>query len=357
MISGTIKNNVAVAQLLIFTLTSTLTFAQSNDVLAKSTYLQAEDNFVNKKYKKAIENLDKTIEYLGESNAKIEALYVKATNALNDHLKAEEHLAYYFEMADESRQDYMEMVKLSSLVKEKAQIAKEKEKRFFDQLSSNMVPVEGGTFYMGTNNPTSYEKSEAPAHMVKLNSFHISKYEVTQSLWKEIMNSNPSHNKGCDNCPVENVNWNDIQEFLRKLNAKTGKNYRLPTEAEWEYAARGNENFVYAGSDNIYEVAWVGGENGNSNQKSHPVGQKLPNGYGLYDMNGNVAEICNDWYDEEYYKNSPVDNPKGPKIENGKKVLRGCNFAFYAGFCELEQRMFTYSGNRRQLNGFRLVHD
>ena len=145
----------------------------------------------------------------------------------------------------------------------------------FDKLASDMVHVEGDTC-----------------------NFYICRYEVTQKLWVEVMGNNPSQMQG-DNLPVEQVNWNDCQTFITKLNTLTGKNYRLPTEAEWEYACKGGKHskgYKFSGSDDIDKVAWY---DGNSEGKSHPVGQKLPNELGLYDMSGNVWEWCQDIHDGE----------------------------------------------------------
>ena len=218
----------------------------------------------------------------------------------------------------------------------------------------NMVFVQGGTFEMGSNNGDSDEK---PIHTVTVSDFYMSATEVTQAQWKAVMGSNPSNWKG-DNLPVESVSWNDVQKFLKKLNKSTGENYRLPTEAEWEYAARGgvetngrSSQTKYAGSNNIDEVAWYGD---NSGSKTHPVGKKKPNELGLYDMTGNVWEWCNDWYDEDYYSSSPQNNPQG--ANSGKyRVLRGGSCSHFARFCRVAFRS-GYNPDFGLFNfGFRLV--
>jgi formylglycine-generating enzyme required for sulfatase activity len=190
------------------------------------------------------------------------------------------------------------------------------------KLRSDMVYVQGGTFTMGctseqVNDCYDWEK---PSHQVTLSSFYINKYEVTQALWSAVMGSNPSGFSGCDQCPVEQVSWNAVQEFIKKLNSMTGKNYRLPTEAEWEYAARGGRSsrgYKFSGSNNPGQVAWF---NDNGSEKTHPVGQKQANELGLYDMSGNVWEWCSDWY-EDYNSQSQTD-PKGPSSGSGR-VGRG----------------------------------
>uniref|UniRef100_UPI004024AECD formylglycine-generating enzyme family protein n=1 Tax=Prevotella sp. TaxID=59823 RepID=UPI004024AECD len=191
------------------------------------------------------------------------------------------------------------------------------------QLIGNMVHVQGGTFTMGRTSSKAYwcDDSDQPAHQVTVGSFYICKYEVTQKLWKAFMGSNPSWTKA-DNMPVEWVNWVTAQKFISKLNAFSGKKFRLPTEAEWEYAARGgnrSHNYLYSGSDDINAVAWW---KDNSGDKLHPVGTKRPNELGLYDMTGNAYEWCSDW--QEPYQSGAQTNPKGPQTGDWK-VMRGGN--------------------------------
>ena len=191
------------------------------------------------------------------------------------------------------------------------------------QLIGNMVHVQGGTVTMGRTSSKAYwcDDSDQPAHQVTVGSFYICKYEVTQKLWKVFMGSNPSWTKA-DNMPVEWVNWVTAQKFIRKLNAFSGKKFRLPTEAEWEYAARGgnrSHNYLYSGSDDINAVAWW---KDNSGDKLHPVGTKRPNELGLYDMTGNAYEWCSDW--QEPYQSGAQTNPKGPQTGDWK-VMRGGN--------------------------------
>ncbi len=211
----------------------------------------------------------------------------------------------------------------------------------------DMVFVQGGTFQMG-------EKGVAePVHPVTLSDFEIGKYPVTQKLWQEIMGANPSHFKGCDDCPVENVSWNDVQDFLKKLNARfPGKNYRLLTEAEWEYAARGgmlSKGFVYAGSEQLKEVAWF---SENSGSKTHPVGGKKANELGLYDMSGNVWEWCADWYGE--YPSGGQTNPTG-STAGSYRVGRGGSWGSDAQACRVSVRGNYTPVYRFNYIGFRLA--
>ena len=196
------------------------------------------------------------------------------------------------------------------------------------------------------------ESNEKPAHTVSVGDYWIGKYEVTQAQWKEIMGSNPSNFSGCDNCPVEEVSYDDITGFLQNLNQKyPGRNYRLPTEAEWEYAARGGnkkDGKKYAGSSGMNNAGWHGS---NSGSKTHAVGGKSPNGLDLYDMSGNVYEWCSDWY--EAYSSGSQTNPTGA-TSGSNRVNRGGSWSNGARFCRTSSRNL-YSPSRRDSNlGFRL---
>jgi len=173
-----------------------------------------------------------------------------------------------------------------------------------------MVVIPAGSFEMGETGPT---------HRVTLQSFALGKTEVTQGQWKAVMGNNPSHFVRCgDNCPVEQVSWNDAQAFIQRLNAKTGKQYRLPSEAEWEYACHAEGRQAYCGSDNLDSVAWHDGNSGNS---THPVAVKQANAFGLYDMSGNVWEWVEDSYHDDY-KGAPVDGSAW-QSDGANRVLRG----------------------------------
>lgn len=190
----------------------------------------------------------------------------------------------------------------------------------------DMVVIPPGSYERGSTNG---DDDEMPVQHVTIGkSFAIGKTEVTQGQWKSIMGNNPSGFKKCgENCPVEKVSWDDAQQFISKLNAKTGKQYRLPTEAEWEYACRGGEKYEYCGSNDLDSVAWYGAystQAGNSKVTTHPVATKKPNAFGLYDMSGNVYEWVEDSYHPNYNK-SPTDGSAW--IGNGyERILRGSSW-------------------------------
>ena len=221
-----------------------------------------------------------------------------------------------------------------------------------DGISIDMVRVEAGTFTMGaTSEMKDPYGDEKPAHQVTLtNDYYIGKYEVTQALWQAVMGNNPYYFKG-DNLPVERVSWDDCQEFISKLNSITGKTFRLPTEAEWEYAARGgnkSRGYQYSGSSNLSDVAWYDGNSGN---KTHSVGSKQANELGIYDMTGNVWEWCQDWYDS--YSSSSQVNPTGAN-SGGCRVNRGGSWSYNAGRCRSSFRNYSKPGYRISDLGFRL---
>ena len=205
-----------------------------------------------------------------------------------------------------------------------------------DSLVENMVLVEGGTFMMGATREQESEAcdNEKPAHLVSVGSFMISNHEVTQREWETVMGSIPSCSVGAD-LPVEYVNWDDCQSFIRKLNSLTGIEFRLPTEAEWEYAARGGnkcKGYRYSGSDNVDDVAWYGG---NHPMNTHAVGSKSPNELGLYDMSGNVYEWCDDLY--KNYDGAEIDNPMVDSLRSDR-VIRGGSCFDGSEYCRVSDR-------------------
>ena len=220
-------------------------------------------------------------------------------------------------------------------------------------ISFTMVTVEGGTFTMGaTPEQQDPYDNEKPAHQVTLSTYAIGETEVTQALWKAVMGSNPSEWKG-DNLPVDNVSWEDCQEFMRKLNALTGEQFRLPTEAEWEYAARGGrrgKGYQYSGSDTPGDVAWYDGNSGG--RQTHPVGTKRANELGLYDMSGNVWEWCQDWYGD--YGSTAQTDPTGP-VSGSNRAFRGGDWDSFTRFCRVAFRGWSGASNRGSGLGFRLA--
>ncbi|NCC11093.1 MAG: hypothetical protein EOM31_11475 [Bacteroidia bacterium] len=221
-------------------------------------------------------------------------------------------------------------------------------------VSFEMVQVVGGTFQMGgtAEQGSDIDEDEHPIHDVTLSSYAIGKYTVTQALWEAVMGSNPSDYKEGGNYPVECVSWNDCYSFIEKLNALTGKRFTLPTEAQWEFAARGgvkSKGFKYAGSNDLGEVAWY---DDNSGDPTHAVGAKKPNELGLYDMSGNVWEWCADWYG--HYSSIPQTNPTGPK-SGEYRVLRGGSDWDYARDCRVSSRFISAPDGRYINFGLRLA--
>ena len=216
-----------------------------------------------------------------------------------------------------------------------------------NKLINNMVYVSGVTFIMGGDDSS----DQMPTHSVTLSSYYICKYEVTQALWRAVMGSNPSNFKG-NNLPVENVSWYDCQTFIKRLNSYTGRDFRLPTEAEWEFAARGgnySRHYKYSGSNHIDDVAWY---IDNSNKRPHPVGTKQANELGLYDMSGNVGEWCSDW--DGSYSSYSQTNPTGPN-SGSSRVNRGGFWRYNARYCRTPERSSNAPDYCVNFIGLRLV--
>ena len=217
--------------------------------------------------------------------------------------------------------------------------------------SMKFVYVPAGSFMMGDVFGSGKEE-EQPVHEVELEAFYMGKHPVTQSQWQRVMGSNPSHFNERKDFPVDSVSWEDIQEFIKRLTAMNREKYRfrLPTEAEWEYACRsGGKKERYSGGDDLGAVAWVGKNSGKSTQ---PVGQKKPNGLGIHDMNGNVWEWCEDWFG--HYPSAPEINPKGPS-SGSKRALRGGCWNDGPDNCRSARRLGRKPGHRQWYYGFRLA--
>lgn len=219
-----------------------------------------------------------------------------------------------------------------------------------------MLLVEGGNFDMGGADDEAFDW-EKPVHPVNLGSFYLGKYPVTQGVWQAVMGNSPSRFNGSQR-PVEMVSWRDAQEFIKKLNHMTKRHYRLPSEAEWEYAARGGvhrqqDGYLYAGSDKLKEVGWYAE---NSDDETKAVGLKYPNELGLYDMSGNVWEWCKDWFDEKYYqvcdKKKRMQDPQGP-AQGVYRVIRGGSWLDVPQYCRVASRNNFEPARRVDDLGFR----
>lgn len=215
---------------------------------------------------------------------------------------------------------------------------------------ASFVKIPPGSFQMGSNE----YGDEKPIHTVNIKTFYMMTTEVTQAQWQAVMGNNPSYFKG-DNLPVECVSWNDVQEFLRKLNQKDpGKNYRLPSEAEWEYACRAGTTTKFYSGNNDSDLDGIAWYSGNSHDKTHPAGQKCPNVWGLYDISGNVWEWCQDWYHDSY-KGAPTDGSAWESPRGSYRVLRGGSWYNFPNFCRSASRSYNSPDRRSYGMGFRLV--
>lgn len=233
-------------------------------------------------------------------------------------------------------------------------------------LEIKMVYVDGGTFKMGsTDDDPDAGVPEKPQHEVTVSSFYISEFTITQAQWQKLMGTTITEQRDKygpsailkgegDNYPIYYVSWEEANAFCQKLSKESGKKYMLPTEAQWEFAARGgnkSRGTKFSGSNTATDVAWIGGHSKNS---SHPVGELQPNELGLYDMSGNVMEWCNDWFDRAYYSVSPSKDPAGPN-SGDSKVLRGGSHNYYERHNRVTSRICRGPAERYPDVGFRIV--
>ena len=235
----------------------------------------------------------------------------------------------------------------------------EEQQEAIREVAASLVRVEGGTFQMGSDSELAND-DEQPVHAVTLSSYRIAKFTITQKQWRAIMGQNVAWNENYgvgDNYPATNLNANDVKQFLDKVNRLGELNLRLPTEAEWEYAARGGKSShgtLYSGSDDADAVVW---HQGNAGNRLHPVGSLQPNELGLYDMSGNVWEWCSDWYGD--YPAEAQTNPQGAYYyySSQRKVVRGGSFSYEATFSRVTQRNSVQSGTSSFALGFRVAMD
>ncbi len=296
------------------------------DILMKAAIIDIEaDRWIG-----AVENLEKATKLGVKLPGEFHFLYGKSLFKTGSYEHALSSLTNYLTLAGRDGEFYEKaitlVVKAENKQKEEIRRRSELKQQQAADDSKNeygMVLIPGGCFDMGDIFDTG-SIDEKPVHTVCVSDFYLGKTEVTQKQWEDITGNNPSKFK-CDDCPVERVSWHDVHGFIKKLNKKTGMNYRLPTEAEWEYAARsGGEKEQWAGTNDdeiIEEYAWC---NSTASGRTHAVAGKTPNGVGLYDMMGNVWEWCSDIYDSEYYEHSPSKDPWARRhIEDSNRVLRG----------------------------------
>ncbi len=233
----------------------------------------------------------------------------------------------------------------------------EEKKSITNSIGMRFVYIPPGTFMMGSpENEPNRDKDETLHKVTLTKGFYMQTTEVTQGQWKAIMGKNPSKFYDCgDNCPVEQVSWDDAQTFIRKLNENEGTSkYRLPTEAEWEYAARAGTTTAYSFGDDKNQLGQYAWYEDNSGKKSHPVGQLKPNPWGLYDIHGNVMEWCHDAYGDTYYANSPSTDPKGAS-SGSERAMRGCSWIASASLCTSANRDNGRPNHHFSIVGLRLV--
>ena len=307
---------------------SMLTLSAQQPKLEVTAWLRQANNYMSKDdYKKAKAKAEAVLK-IDKNNAEAKRILTKINGRLEQERKDSPH-KQESKSTTVSRQQTQRAE--ARPLKSPDASANQSSKRVFtvNGVRFAMVYVEGGSFRMGTSGGEF--PRENPAHNVSVSGFYIGETEVTQQLWQAVMGSNPSGFRGSQ-LPVETVDYYDCQEFIRKLNSLTGEQFRLPYEAEWEFASRGgvrSQGYKYSGSNTIDQVAWY---NVNSGSRSHEVKSKKPNELGIYDMCGNVWEWCEDWFDEDYYSYSPVHNPTGP-TDGYSWLNRGGSWKSGAKYC------------------------
>jgi formylglycine-generating enzyme required for sulfatase activity len=326
----------------------------------------AEKDILAGKWKDAVRGLEKALKLGVKLPGEFHFHYGKAFFKTGDYDAALTSLTSYLTLVGKDGEYYEEAVTLVVDAKNEQEDAKLRSSESKHQRTEaasetedNMVYIKGGCFDMGNIfGDVEAEGGEKPVHTVCVGDFYLGKTEVTQKQWVDIMGYNPAKFKG-GNCPVERISWNDVQDFIKKLNKATGMNYRLPTEAEWEYAARnGGGKEKWAGADKeseLDEYAWY--YSNSARDGTHAVAGKKPNGLGLYDMMGNVWEWCSDLYDRNYYENSPAKNPQGPS-DGLTRVLRGgCWMSKPNNLRTVDRNDFDPDIKKFATTGFRLARD
>ena len=326
----------------------------------------AEKDILAGKWKDAVRGLEKALKLGVKLPGEFHFHYGKALFKTGNYDDSLSSLTSYLTLVGKDGEYYEEAVTLVVDAKDEQEDAKLRSSESKHQRTEaagetedNMVYIKGGCFDMGNIfGDVRAEGDEKPVHTVCVDDFYLGKTEVTQKQWTDIIGYNPAKFKG-GNCPVERISWNDVQDFIKKLNKATGMNYRLPTEAEWEYAARnGGGKEKWAGADKeseLDEYAWY--YSNSARDGTHAVAGKKPNGLGLYDMMGNVWEWCSDWYDRNYYENSPAKNPQGPS-DGLTRVLRGgCWRSKPNHLRTVDRNDFDPDIKKFATTGFRLARD
>jgi len=329
------------------------------DILMKTAKMDLEAE----RWIDAVESFEKAMKLGVSLPGEFHFLYGKALFKTGSYERALSSLTNYLTLVGRDGEFYEKAITLvvgaENKQKEKMRLRSElkhQQAETASQAEYGMVLIKGGCFDMGDIFDTG-AADEKPVHSVCVGDFYLGKTEVTQKQWKDIAGNNPSRFE-CDDCPVERVSWHDVQGFIKKLNEKTGMNYRLPTEAEWEYAARsGGSKEQWAGTNDdekIDKYAWYGPT---ADSRTHPVSGKTPNRFGLYDMMGNVWEWCSDVYDSEYYEHSPSKDPWARRdIEGSTRVIRGGGWRSNAKCLRTTDRNnFTPTSKKFSDIGFRLA--